>query len=77
MRARSCLMAFVLSESRSARGSVVIREGYGLECVRSGLPFSVYLNLYLDAFVNVLGTTLVVDSELEDITILEFERSRL
>ena len=52
-------------------------ERHKLECVRSGLPFSVYLDLYLDTFVNVLGPTLVVYSKLEDIAILEFEWSRL
>ena len=52
-------------------------EKRGLECVWGGLPFSVYLDLYLYTLVNVFGTTLVVNSKLEDIAVLEFERSRL
>ena len=77
MRARSCLMAFVLSETGSRRGIGRMEESNKLECVRGGLPFSVYLNLYLYAFINVFGTTLVVNSKLEDVTVLEFEWSRL
>ena len=77
MRARSCLMAFVLSETGSGKEMGVIGERDKLECVRGGLPFSVYLDLYLYAFVNVFSTALVVNSKLEDITVLEFEWSRL
>jgi len=69
-------MAFVLSEAMSGKRMGVIGERDKLECVWGGLPFSVYLDLYLYAFVNVFGTTLVVDSKLEDITVLELEWSR-
>ena len=77
MRARSCLMAFVLRETRSGNWMKVIWERDKLECVRGGLPFSVHLYLYLYTFINVFGTTLVVDTKLENITVLEFERSGL
>jgi len=70
-------MAFVLSKTCSENGAEKMGERHKLERIRSGLPFSVYLDLYLYAFVNVLGSTLVVYTKLENISILEFEGSRL
>ena len=77
VRARSCLMAFVLGETWSGRGTEETGERHKLECIRSGLPFSVYLDLYLHAFIDVFGPTLVVHPKLENIAILELEWSRL
>ena len=70
-------MAFVLKGAGSEMGVEQIGGGHELECIRSGLPFPVYLDLYLYALVNVLGAALVIYPKLEDITILEFERSRI
>jgi hypothetical protein len=72
VRARSCLIAFVLRRIRSARGTGEI-GGHELERVWGGLPFSVCFDLYLDAFIDVLDPAMVVYSKLEDIAILEFE----
>ena len=44
-----------------------------LVCVGSGLPFPSKLQTNLDALVDILGSSLVVDAELEDVAVFDVE----
>ena len=68
----------ICAESTKVRErSEKIGERHELEGVWGSLPFSIYLDLYLHAFIYVLGSALIVYSELENIAILELEWSRI
>lgn len=48
-----------------------------LECVGTRLPLAPDLDAHLDAAVHLLSAALVVDTELEDVAVLEQLRARL
>ena len=48
-----------------------------LERIRGSLPLAAYLNTDTDAFVYVFCTALIVDTELESVTVLKLERARV
>jgi hypothetical protein len=48
-----------------------------LECICGSLPLATYLNADADAFVDVFCATLIVDTELESVTIFELEWARV
>lgn len=54
-----------------------MQQHNSLESIGACLPFSANFNFDLDAFVNILCTALIVDTELEDIAVLDLERPAL
>lgn len=44
-----------------------------LELVDAHLPFSSFSNLYpdLDRFIDILSSTLIIDAQLQDVTVLD------
>ena len=44
-----------------------------LECIRLGLPLSTNLHSDLHASIDLFRASLIIDAELEDITVLELE----
>jgi hypothetical protein len=48
-----------------------------LERICGSLPLAAYLNTNTDAFVYVFCTTLIVDAELESVTVFELEWARV
>jgi hypothetical protein len=50
---------------------------YALERIGRRLPFAAYLDADTNTLINVLCPTLIVDAELESVTVSELERARV
>lgn len=77
MRVLSVFSALVLKVAFSSKINERERKRSILECVGLHLPLPPNFNSDLDALVNILCTTLVIDAELENIAVFDSKRPAL
>jgi hypothetical protein len=70
-RARSWLSAFALQPKKNVRHPIEMKVRlHLLESIHRVLPFSAHFNTHLHASIDFLCSTLIVNAELENVTIL-------
>jgi hypothetical protein len=60
-----------------SRGEKKKKGRHALERISRSLPFAAYLDADTNTFINVFCSTLIVDAELESVTVSELERARV
>lgn len=74
---RSWRNALVLKINVNQGSYKYLKECHILECISGSLPLATYLDTDTNAFVDVFCAALIVDAELESVTVLELKCTRV